>query len=282
MKMRLRQAAGSAVALGLTLATLAACGAPSSPTAAQPRPTATSAPAVLPTATSAAATRPTVPPTMAPPLPRPTERIVTTPASVEKTLYVGPVMRDCVGVAPMKCYMVREDPNGPWTNFFNTIQGFSFEPGYNYTLRVRVTDAPQPIPADASSKVYTLLEVVSKTPAPVTSPETSLAGTAWTLTAMAGQPPVSSPSPVTIEFGLDGRVSGSAGCNRYSATYTEEAGKLQVGQGASTRMMCPAPGVMEQEATYLKALAGTLAFARDGDRLTLKAAEGMTLVFTKS
>jgi len=278
MNISLRQAAGSAVALGLTLAALAACGAPASPTAAPPRPTTL---AVLPTATTAAS-RPTVPPTVASAQPKPTEKPVTAPASVEKTLYVGPAMRDCVGVAPMKCLMVREDPTGPWLNFFNTIEGFTFEPGYNYTLRVRVTDAPKPIPADASSKVYTLLEVVSKTPAPATTPEAGLAGTTWTLTEMGGKPPVATPKPVTLEFGLDGRVGGSAGCNRYTATYTEAAGKLQVGEGASTRMLCPAPGVMEQEAAFLKALPTATTFARDGDRLTLKTTDGMTLVFTRS
>lgn len=281
MKLRVRHAVGYAAVWSLTLVTLAACGAPSSPTASRPRPAATDALATLPTATPAADARPTVPPTVAPAQPKPTERPVTTPASVEKTLYVGPMMRDCVGVAPMKCLMVREDPNGPWQNFFNTIQGFTFEPGYNYTLRVRVTDAPKPIPADASSKVYTLIEVVSKTPAPAATPEATLAGTSWTLTELGGKPPVASARPVSLEFGLDGRVNGSAGCNRYTATYTEAAGKLQVGQGASTRMMCPGEGVMEQEAAFLKALTGALSVTRDGERLTIKAADGTTLVFTK-
>ena len=282
MKVRIRQAVGYAAVLSLTLVAVAACGAPSSPSAAQPRPPATAAPAVLPTATTAPATRPAAPPTIAPAQPKPTEGKVATPTSVEKTLYVGPAMRDCVGVAPMKCLMVREDPNGPWTNFYNTIEGFTFEPGYTYTLRVRVTDAPKPIPADASSKVYTLLEVVSKTPAPASTLDISLAGTTWTLTELGGQPPVASPKPVSLEFGLDERVGGSAGCNRYTATYTEDAGKLVIGQGASTRMMCTAPGVMEQEAAYLKALPTVTTFARDGDRLTLKTADGTTLVFKKS
>lgn len=274
--------ASYALILGLTVAALAACGAPSSPTAAQPRPTVTAPLAVLPTATGAPAARPPSQPTIAPAQVKPTEKPMTTPASVEKTLYLGPVMRDCVGVAPMKCYMVREDPNGPWTNFYNIIEGFTFEPGYNYTLRVRVTDSPKPIPADASSKTYTLIEVMSKTPAPTPGPHAWLAGTSWTLTEMGGKPPVASPQPATLEFGLDGRVGGSAGCNRYTATYTEDAGRLVIGQGASTRMLCNAPGVMEQEAAYLKTLAGSHTFSRDGDRLVVKTADGGTLVFKKS
>ncbi len=104
-------------------------------------------------------------------------------SGVEKTLYIGPVLRDCVAVGPMKCLMVREDPNAPWQNFYSPIEGFTFEPGYTYTIRVRVNDVPTPVPADASSKKYTLIEVVSKTPAPTLVPGATLAGTSsiWSI-----------------------------------------------------------------------------------------------------
>ena len=49
-----------------------------------------------------------------------------------KTLYVGPELVDCVGVAPMQCMQVKEDPNGEYQNFFSSIEGFTFEPGYTY------------------------------------------------------------------------------------------------------------------------------------------------------
>ncbi|MFN8483274.1 MAG: META domain-containing protein [Anaerolineae bacterium] len=215
--------------------------------------------------------------------PRPTETNMSKPATgVEKTLYIGPMLRDCVGVGPMKCLMAREDPTAPWQHFYSQIEGFTFEPGYTYTLRVRVTDVLTPIPADASSKRYTLIEVVSKTPAPTVAPAATMGGTSWTLAEMSGKPPISSPKPVTMQFDAEGRVAGSAGCNQYSASYTEDAGQLRVGQARSTRIACMQPGVMEQEAAFLKALSAAATVTRDGDRLQVTTADGVRLVFTKS
>ncbi len=250
MTARVYQSFATAILLLSALVALAACGGGTAPTAAGARPTETS---------------------------------MSKPSSgVEKTLYIGPVLRDCVAVGPMKCLMVREDPNAPWQNFYSPIEGFTFEPGYTYTIRVRVTDVPTPVPADASSKKYTLIEVVSKTPAPTLVPGATLAGTSWTLVEMAGKAPVASPKPITMQFNDEGRVAGSAGCNQYFATYTEDARKLLVGPAMTTRMACLRPGVMEQESAFLKALSSAITFSREGDRLQVNAADGVSLVFQKS
>lgn len=250
MTARVYQVSVTITLLAFSLIVLAACGGAPPPTAARPQATETS-------------------------MPKPS-------SGVGKTLYVGPMLRDCVGVAPMKCLMVREDPNAPWQNFYSPIDGFTFEPGYTYTLKVRVTDAPAPVPADASAKKYTLVEVVSKTPAPTLVPGTTLAGTSWALAEMNGRPPVASPKPITMQFNNEGRVAGAAGCNQYSATYVEDARKLLVGQAMSTKMACTQPGVMEQEAAFLKALASSITFSRDGDKLQVNTSDGGRLVFQKS
>ena len=81
--------------------------------------------------------------------------------SVEKTLFVGPERVDCVGVAPQKCYKVREDPSEDWRFFYSEIAGFDYEPGYQYELLVREEKVENP-PADGSSLRWELIEVVSK------------------------------------------------------------------------------------------------------------------------
>ena len=55
---------------------------------------------------------------------------------------------------------------------------------------------------------------------------------------------------------IDGNeLSGSAGCNTYSATVSEEAGALTISELTFTEMACPQPaGVMEQETLYLSLL----------------------------
>jgi hypothetical protein len=71
----------------------------------------------------------------------------------------------CVGVAPQQCLQVRDRPDAPWTLFYDGIEGFTYEPGFRYLLRVAVREVPNP-PADGSSLAYRLVDVLAKTAAP--------------------------------------------------------------------------------------------------------------------
>ena len=107
----------------------------------------------------------------------------------------------------------------------------------------------------------------------------ALAGTAWRVTGYNNgkQAVVSvlSGTTLTMAFSADGKVGGSAGCNRYSAAFTSTGEKLSFGPAAATRMMCAQPErVMEQEQQFLNALE-TVATARlEGDRLELRTSAG--------
>lgn len=69
-------------------------------------------------------------------------------------------------------------------------------------------------------------------------------------------------SHVTLTFGDDGRISGSAGCNRYSASMSTSDNHVTVSQAASTRMACP-PAIMQQEQRFLSALSEVSAWHRE-------------------
>ena len=78
-----------------------------------------------------------------------------------ETLYINSQLVNCVGVGPMQCMQVRSDTQQPWSLFYQQIEGFQFEPGYQYQLSVskeQLTD----VPADAPSLRYQLIKVVSK------------------------------------------------------------------------------------------------------------------------
>ncbi|PJJ67164.1 uncharacterized protein DUF4377 [Chryseobacterium geocarposphaerae] len=83
-------------------------------------------------------------------------------AADEKTFIVGPQTADCTGVAPMKCLQVKEKPTDNWSNFYTNIEGFTYEPGYEYVIKVK-TEKVENVPADASSIKYTLIKQISKT-----------------------------------------------------------------------------------------------------------------------
>ncbi|WP_298531191.1 DUF4377 domain-containing protein [uncultured Algibacter sp.] len=81
-----------------------------------------------------------------------------------KTLIVNSFKTPCTGVAPMSCLQVKESPeDSQWTNFYNQIEGFDYEPGFLYTIEVSVENIPEDqIVADASSLKYTLINVINK------------------------------------------------------------------------------------------------------------------------
>ena len=105
---------------------------------------------------------------------------------------------------------------------------------------------------------------------------------AWTATAFRQRDAVASPLPgseVTATF-ENGELTGSAGCNGYSGTYTSGRGTIEIPRPAATEMACERPpGVMEQEQAYLAALPAAARYAVEGSTLTLLAADG-TIVAT--
>jgi len=88
-----------------------------------------------------------------------------------------------------------------------------------------------------------------------------LADRRWVLTHLGW----SEPAPVKPEISLtfeNESVSGSSGCNRYSAGVTPGGmpGDLKLGAAVSTRMACPNE-IMDLEARYLRQLGSTVKFS---------------------
>lgn len=74
------------------------------------------------------------------------------------------------------------------------------------------------------------------------------------------------------------RISGSAGCNRYSGRFLRDAVGITVGPLAATRMAC-APALMAQETRFLKLLGGATGYLVRGDgALVLRADSGQTIL----
>ncbi len=84
----------------------------------------------------------------------------------------------------------------------------------------------------------------------------------------------------TFDSGED-QVSGSGGCNTYSARYELEGGKLSISEMTSTEIGCVSPeGVMEQEQEFLSLLANAQSFQADDTTLTIICSDGTQLYFT--
>ena len=107
----------------------------------------------------------------------------------------------------------------------------------------------------------------------------ALVGPHWEVTGINnGQQAVTSVivgSTVTATFGADGSVSGSAGCNSYSAPYTLAGDTLKIGPAVVTRKLCETPaGVMQQEAAFLQALENSTTVEAAPHGITLRDSAG--------
>jgi heat shock protein HslJ len=95
-------------------------------------------------------------------------------------------------------------------------------------------------------------------------PPETLNQTSWTI-SMIDQSPV--PGDIQTEVRFDnGRISGTAGCNRFSGDYSIASNVITLGPIASTRMLCP-DKQMAQEDKFLALLAGkvTKRYSVEGD-----------------
>ena len=84
-------------------------------------------------------------------------------------------------------------------------------------------------------------------------------------------------SVVTMRFEADGRLGGSAGCNRFNASYMATGPNLRITSPATTRKMCEA-SLMEQERAFLNALESVATMRFEADRLELRTAAGALAV----
>ncbi len=81
-----------------------------------------------------------------------------------ETLTLGPYAVRCQGFVEQDCFLEYNADSGRWEFFYESIQGFNFEPGYFYTLEVRLEDRG-PI-QDAGRYSYHLIKVIEKKEAP--------------------------------------------------------------------------------------------------------------------
>ncbi len=104
---------------------------------------------------------------------------------------------------------------------------------------------------------------------------TMLEGALWRLASVAHADNQLHAVPNSVEATAtfaNGSVSGSGGCNRYTASYTVANGKLTIGMAASTMMACPEP----------QADVATMAYQIEDGQLSLLNAGGQKIATFKA
>ena len=160
--------------------------------------------------------------------------VLITSCDEKKTIYVGPNLVNCEVVGNRKCMQVKENKGDEWQLFYDHIEGFDYEEGFTYKLEVKVSKIENP-PADGNSLEYKLIKVIYQEPSiEKIAIEPSLLGQ-WKVDKINGLD--SLPKQPTLTF-ADGKVSGNAGCNRYSASYNTAENAITIGIAMTTKMYC--------------------------------------------
>ena len=129
--------------------------------------------------------------------------------------------------------------------------------------------------------------------AKISPPSSELRNTRWELTrwnlppnsngeVRARQIPQGEASnPIHMTFDVNGqRVSGSTGCNRFTAELNEDARGFSLSKIASTKMACT-PQRMELENDFLYELNDYRSIVRNGDQLLMIGTDREVLSFTQ-
>ncbi len=82
-----------------------------------------------------------------------------------EVLTLGPYTKTCYGPFEQDCFMEYNEEAGQWHFFYDFIEGFDFEPGYVYSLEVRLEDRGTEI-QDVGRYSYHLIELLAKVKAP--------------------------------------------------------------------------------------------------------------------
>lgn len=109
-----------------------------------------------------------------------------------------------------------------------------------------------------------------------TGSQPGLTGTNWRVSDLNGVGVVDN-SKTSILFTSDGQVSGTAGCNLFSGTYSTRNGTLNFGPLAVTRRAC-VPALGDQENKFLDLMSKVEHYEIDASgNLLLKTSDGRTV-----
>ncbi|MBC8644718.1 DUF4377 domain-containing protein [Flavobacterium lindanitolerans] len=141
----------------------------------------------------------------------------------------------CEGVAPMNCMQVKEGTAKEWSNFYSTIEGFDYQPGYEYKLKVIKTKRQGNIPADASAYTYSLKKLVYKKQ--IKTANESYLDKKMILSQINGKNINKGKVYLTIDKAKNA-IYGKSGCNRFNAGYQLKGNQIQINLLMGTLMAC--------------------------------------------
>lgn len=180
----------------------------------------------------------------------------------EMILWINSSKIDCTGVSKMTCLQVQKsdtlDLSKDWELFYSQIDGFEYQPGFLYKLKVKTVKIENP-PADGSTIKYILVEELEK------KEDTRYAiHDIYVLTQIDGKN-ISEEKvdrAPTLEINVSKmQINGTNGCNNFGGKILKlDDTNIEFGPLRETMMMC---AEMEIPTLYSKTLILIKSYKRD-------------------
>jgi len=144
----------------------------------------------------------------------------------DKIIFVA----DHYASANLKSLLIKENKNDDWTSFNDQIEGFNYEEGYSYQLKVSISK-------DKSGLKYKLKEVISKSKTEETTTNFhTLNEEKWFVSQIEGVP---NKIIKKIYFNIKGeKIGGFSGCNTFRGTFKSKGNSFKVSTINATKMFC--------------------------------------------
>lgn len=202
-------------------------------------------------------------------------------ANAQKTikLFVAEQTAMCPGNYSAECLLVKEKKKDEWSPYYGSIEGFTYEPGYEYILKVE---------KKLKGGTYSLIKTCKKKKTTY-NPAERMDMKRWFLHSLHDDTTyinLLDTTKVYMEINLkEKRVSGKGICNRFSGGITIEGTNLTIAALASTKMACEGVKLeaivtgMLQNMKRFKVVGNTLTLSGDNkDRMVFKLHKDYPLV----
>ncbi|MFE2863865.1 MULTISPECIES: DUF4377 domain-containing protein [Sphingobacterium] len=149
------------------------------------------------------------------------------------TWEVGENYVNAQNLGKLKCLQIKSDKKNKWEYLAATIQGFDYQEGYRYRIRVKQTKQK-----DTDTIRYSLIEVVSKERTnELPSVAAFLARFKWNLLQLNGKDVTDSKASIGFDA-RNGTITGTTGCNNFWGNFTIKGDKISFIHLASTMRAC--------------------------------------------
>ena len=180
-------------------------------------------------------------------------------SKANKIIFIADANEDCIVVNPQECTQFKEQGDSDWKLLHDEIEGFTYEKGFFYKLKVETKKIDNPS-GNGPSLHYKLIEILDKSRAPLLLDQGSWLVTRLNDTDSFGRNPF-----IKIDLSQN-EINGNTSCNRFSGKISVKNNNVEISELSYTEMMCRD---VEVEKAFLDALKSISSYTLNEEKLQL-------------